>query len=127
MTSTPPPPESELSEEFRRLAENLKQAAAAAWHSEETQKLKQEIRVGLQALETGLKGATAEFAASETGQRVKAGVEDFSERVRSGEVESRVRQDLLAALWVVNETLQKSTQPKGPADTPSGDTPGSSA
>lgn len=118
MTSTPPPPESELSEEFRRLAENLKQAAAAAWHSEESQKLKQEIRTGLHALEAGLKGATEEFASSETGQRVKAGVEDFSARVRSGEVEGRLRQDLLAALRAVNETLQKNTGPTGPTDTP---------
>ncbi len=119
MTSTPPPPEGELSEELRKLGENLKQAAQAAWHSEESQKLKQELRTGLRALEAGLKDATTEFKTGETGQRLKAEVHDFSARVRSGQVESQVRQDLLAALRAVNDTLQKNAHPKGPDDQPS--------
>ena len=115
MTSTPPPPEGELSDELRKLGENLKQAAQAAWQSEESQKLKQELRSGLRALEAGLRDATT----GETGQRIKADVEDFSARVRSGQVESQVRQDLLAALRLVNAALQKSAEPKGPDDKPS--------
>ena len=120
MTSAPPPSEGELSEELRKLGENLKQAAQAAWHSDESQKLRQELRTGLSALEAGLKGATTEFTSGETGQRLKADVQDFSARVRSGQVEAQVRQDLLAALRAVNETLQKNTGPKPPDDKPAG-------
>jgi uncharacterized lipoprotein YmbA len=109
-----------LSEELRKLGENLKAAAQAAWHSEESQKLRQELRSGLSALEAGLKGATNEFTSGETGQRLKADVHDFSERVRSGQVETQVRQDLLAALRAVNETLQKNSAPKPPDDKPAG-------
>ena len=58
MTSNPPPPESELSEEFRRLGENLKQAATTAWQSEEAQKFRQELQTGLRALESGIRDAS---------------------------------------------------------------------
>ena len=94
MTSNPPPPESELSEEFRRLGENLKQAATAAWQSEEAQKFRQELQTGLRALESGLRDA----AASPTGQRIKTEAEEIPARVRSGQVENQLRNDLLAAL-----------------------------
>jgi len=118
MTSTPPPPEGELSEEFRKLGENIKQAAHAAWHSDESQKFKQELRSGLHALEAGLKDVTADLTTGETGQRLRAEVQDFSAKVRSGEVESRVRTDLLAALRSVNATLHKSAQAKPTDDKP---------
>jgi uncharacterized lipoprotein YmbA len=116
--NTTPPPEGELSEEFHRLGENIKQAAQAVWQSEESQKLKQEIRSGLRALEAGLSGATAEFTSGEAGQRIKSEVQDFSARVRSGQVENQMRQDLLTALRAVNAALQKSAQPKGPSVPP---------
>jgi hypothetical protein len=110
---TTPPPEGDLFDEFRKLGQNLSEAARAAWHSEESQKLRQELKVGLAALEAGLRQAGAEVTSGETGQRIKSEVEDFSERVRTGQVESQLRRDLLAALRKVNEELQKATQPRG--------------
>jgi hypothetical protein len=109
VTNPTPPPESEVSEELRKLGENLKQAAHSAWHSEESQKLRQEIRTGLRALEIGLKEAADDLTTGETGQRIKADVHEFKEKVRSGEVESKLRQELLAALRHVNSTLEKNT------------------
>ncbi|MCC6188727.1 MAG: hypothetical protein IT318_06805 [Anaerolineales bacterium] len=118
--TTPPPPEDDLLAEFRQLGRNLVAAARSAWESDESQKLRQEIKVGLAALEAGLRQASAEVTSGETGQRIKAEVEDFSERVRTGQVESQLRNDLLAALRKVNEELQKATPTEGqpPGRTP---------
>jgi hypothetical protein len=104
-------PESDLMAEFRQLGNNLAAAARSAWQSEESQKLRNEIKVGLAALEAGLRQASAEVTSGETGQRIKDEVEDFTTRVRSGQVESQLRNDLLTALRKVNSELQKATRP----------------
>ncbi len=98
----------DLAAEFLKLGQNLKQAAEAAWVSPEGQRLRGEIKSGLQALEKGLSEAAAEMTTGETGQKLKAEVEDFSARVRSGQVEARLREDLLAALRAVNTHLDKA-------------------
>jgi hypothetical protein len=105
-------PESDLMDEFRQLGRNLAAAARSAWQSEESQKLRNELKVGLAALEAGLRQASAEVTSGETGQRIKSEVEDFSARVKSGQVESQLRNDLLAALRKVNSELAKATGPE---------------
>lgn len=105
-------PEGDLSSEFERLGQNLKAAARTAWESEESRKLQAELKSGLAALEAGLKHAAQEMTTGETGQRLKADVEDLSQRVKSGQVESQLRQDLLAALRTVNGELRKMAQPQ---------------
>jgi hypothetical protein len=109
-------PEGDLMDEFRQLGNNLAAAARSAWQSEESQKLRNEIKVGLAALEAGLRQASAEVTSGETGQRIKSEVEDFSARVRSGQVESQLRSDLLAALRKVNSELEKATRPAAAAN-----------
>jgi hypothetical protein len=110
---TDPTPESDLQGEFERLGQNLKAAVKTAWESEESRKLQAELKNGLVALEAGLKGAAQEVSSGETGQRLKAEVEDLGQRVKSGQVESQLRRDLLSALQTINRELQKMTQPKG--------------
>ncbi len=100
-------PEDDLPAEFRKLGQNLKDAVAAAWHSEEAQKLQREIRSGLAALEQGLRGAAADLSHGPTGQRLKSEAADLGERVRSGQVEERVRADLLSALQTLNTQLER--------------------
>lgn len=95
----------DLTAEFLKLGQNLKQAAEAAWVSPEGQRLRGEIKSGLHALEKGLNEAAAEMTTGETGQKLKAEVEDFSARVRSGQVETKLREDLLAALRAINSHL----------------------
>ena len=62
------------------------------------------------ALEAGLRQAAQEVTTGETGQRIKAEVDDFSQRVKSGQVESRLRTDLLSALQTINRELQKMSR-----------------
>jgi hypothetical protein len=101
-----------LHHEFEQLGQNLKAALKTAWESEESRRLQAELRSGLAALEVGLRQAAQEVTTGETGQRIKAEVDDFSQRVKSGEVESRLRTDLLSALRTVNSELQKMARPR---------------
>jgi hypothetical protein len=103
-------PEGELSAELRELGENLKSAARAAWESEESKRLQQELKSGLAALEDRLRETGSEINTGEAQQRVRAEAHAFGERVRSGEVEARLRTDLLAALRTVNAELKKATR-----------------
>jgi hypothetical protein len=109
-------PQGELSDELRELGRNLKSAAKAAWESEESRRLQQELRAGLAALELGLKEASSEIASDETRQRVREEVHGFSQRVRSGQVETQLRADLISALHTVNAELKKAARPAGTPD-----------
>lgn len=113
-------PEGDLHSEFEQLGQNLKAALKTAWESEESRKLQAELKTGLAALEVGLRQAAQEVTTGETGQRLKAEVEDLGQRVKSGQVESQLRQDLVSALRTVNSHLQKMSRPH------SGSEPGNS-
>ena len=104
-------PESDLSAELRELGRNLKTAAKTAWQSEESRRLQQELKAGMAALEAGLREAGADIQSGETGQRIRKEADDFRERVRTGEMETRLRTDLLSALRTVNAELKKAAQP----------------
>lgn len=108
MTETPPP-EDNLAEEFRQLGKNLTEVLRGAWESPERKKLQQEIASGLSELSNMMRSEAEHIQESPTGQRMKADAEELRERIRSGEVESRVRQDLLAALSFINEQLRKAS------------------
>lgn len=117
---TTKPPEDDLPGEFLRLGHNLRDAVKAVWDSEEGRRLQRDIKTGLSALEAGLKEAAEELTQSEVGQRVKDEMHDLGQRVRAGDVESRVKSDLLEALRTVNRELQKVSRRAGqpPSDQP---------
>jgi hypothetical protein len=100
-------PKTELSDEFRKLGENLTENLKAIWEHPETKGHREEIKEGLVQLGDTLSQAVREFSESPTGQRLQAGVDDLGEKVRSGEVESRARQELLQALNTINAELEK--------------------
>jgi hypothetical protein len=106
MTEDTPTPENELADELRNLGYNLKGILQAAWGSEERRKLQNEIQAGLAELQK----TVADFSASPSGQRLKAEVQDLGERVCSGQVESQLRNDLLAALRTINAELEKAAK-----------------
>jgi hypothetical protein len=75
------PPEENLTDELRRLGKNLSEALRSAWESPERRRLQQELEV-----------------------------EDVRQKVRSGEAETRVREELVNALRTVNAELQKVSE-----------------
>jgi hypothetical protein len=120
----PRPSFEELGDELRSLGANLRQVLQAAWESDERRRAQEDIERGLDDLARTLRTAGQEFAASPTGQRLRDDVRDLHERLRSSEVDARVREELLAALRRVNEELGKaaaprtSTPPAGESGTP---------
>jgi hypothetical protein len=101
-------PENDLRDEFRNLGENLKQLFNSAWESEERQKLQQDIEDGMKELGSALDGLAEDVRTSEVGQTIRKEASEFGERVRSGEVEQKVRQEILDALQALNTELQKA-------------------
>ena len=101
------PPEENLAEEFRNLGKNLADALRTGWESPERKRLQQEIESGLTDLGTTLKREVENFSSSPTGQQLKTDVEQLHERVRSGEAQEKVRQELLNALKTANAELKR--------------------
>jgi hypothetical protein len=110
---TDKPPEGELHREFEQFGQNLKAALKTAWESEESRRLQAELKSGMAALEAGLQQAAQEVTTGEAGQKLRAEAEDLSRRVKSGQVESQVRRDLVSALQTINRELQKMSRPAG--------------
>ena len=120
----PRPSFEDLGNELRSLGANLRQVLQAAWESDERRRAQADIERGLDDLARTLRTAGQEFAASATGQRLRDDVRDLHERLRSSDVDARIREDLLAALRRVNEELGKaaaartSTPPADGSGTP---------
>jgi hypothetical protein len=101
------PSNSDIAEELRLLGKNLKDAVQSVWESEERKKLQDEIRAGLADLGASLNEATGDFKRSQAGQQLKEDVADFRKRVHSGEVQTKVHDELINALRLANIELSK--------------------
>jgi|SaaInlLV_10m_DNA_2_1039722.scaffolds.fasta_scaffold19007_2 hypothetical protein len=99
----------EFKEEFSKFSENLKSAFNQAWASEERQKFQGDITEGINQLGTALTDFVTSFSASETGQKFINEVDEFGERLRSGEVEEKAREGLMTVLQKVNSELKKAS------------------
>ncbi len=97
----------ELSDEFRKLGENLVENLKAIWEHPETSQHREEIKEGLVQIGDSLSQVVRDFTESPTGQRIQASVDDLGEKIRSGEVESKARQELIHALTTINTELEK--------------------
>jgi len=118
MSDNPPDETENVTDELRQLGQNLKEALRSAWDSEERKKLQHEIETGLGELGTMLSQAAQDFSSSPTGQSLKAEIDDIQQRVRTGEVESKVRSEIMDALKTVNRELKRATQVNRPPDDP---------
>jgi signal recognition particle GTPase len=98
----------EILEELRELGRNLKAIIQSVWESEERKKLERELETGLNEVYTSLSKTAKEFSESSTGKNIKAEIEDLGERIRSGEVEIKVRDEILTALRTANVGLKKA-------------------
>ncbi len=107
-------PQGDLADELRNLGKNLVGILQTAWESEERKRMQREISTGLSDLGATLNEAAAEFNNSSTGQRIKEDVKEFRHNLRSGEIEAKIRTDLLHALQVANAELEKALSQKSP-------------
>ena len=105
-------PPDDLGDEFRNLGNNLKNIFQTAWESAERKKFQQEIEAGLNEIGKSLNQAVTEIKDSPAGQQFKEEARDLHDRMRSGELESKARNELLSVLQQVNAELQKVVSPK---------------
>ncbi len=105
---------SEVLDELRELGLNLRSLLQSAWESDERKKLQGEIETGLNDLYNTLHQAAKDFSEGPTGQTLKSDLEDLGQRIRSGEVETKVRSEVLSALRAANEGLKKTSTSKTP-------------
>jgi predicted nuclease with TOPRIM domain len=100
-------PQNELSDEFRKLGENLAGNLRAIWEHPETRQHREEIKDGLVQIGDTISQVVRDFAESPTGQRIQTGADELGEKMRSGEVQSKTREELIHALSRINAELEK--------------------
>lgn len=101
------PSEGNLSDEFRNLGKNLADVLRAAWESPERRRLQQDIESGLAEMRSTLRKEAEAVSESTAGQRLKTEAADLRNRIRSGEAEARIREELVSALRTINTELEK--------------------
>lgn len=106
-----------ISNQLNELGKNLRDALQTAWSSEERRKLQQDIEDGLSSLGASLSQTAKDFSNSQTGQTIKSDVKDLQQRWKSGEVGSKVHNEIVDSLRRVNEELQKTTRKNTPPPT----------
>ena len=98
---------SELSDEFRKLGENLVESLKALWEHPETRQFRTEMKDGLTQLGDSLNQAVQDFSETPEAQQLQAGIEDLGEKIRTGEIETKARNELINALSRINMELEK--------------------
>jgi len=101
------PPQDELSEEMRKLAENINRFAKTAWESPERQKIQSELETHLNEIGGGLEDAAQQFSQSPAGQQVKNELKDFNRRLANGEIETQVKKEVVNVLGILNREIEQ--------------------
>ena len=110
MSEENPNPQPDISSQFRELGENIKKFFQAAWENEESQKFRQELQNGLNELGRATNEAVDEFKTSPTGQKIKSEADEFINRVETGEVEAKARDEISKVLDFINKELGNFNQ-----------------
>lgn len=111
-------PKEDIGEQLNELGKNLRDALRTAWESEERQKLQQEIAIGLTNLRDSLNEAANDFSSSQTGQNIKGDVDELRQKWHTGELGSKVREEIAEALRTVNRELEKAARRNPPPPPP---------
>jgi hypothetical protein len=101
------PEDESLRKEFESLGRNLVEALRSAWEAPESRRLREEVSSGLNDLGSTLKREADNLASSPAAQKVQTSVGEVGEKLRSNEVQEKVRHELIDALQTVNSELQK--------------------
>jgi hypothetical protein len=99
-----------ISEEFQRFGENLVRALEAAWESEDLKRLTQEIQNGVKAFGTAVETAAKEALQSPSARKAREEIEQFSERIQSGEAAIEIREGILKTLKRINADLEEAAE-----------------
>jgi hypothetical protein len=100
----------DVARELQELGRNLASIMREAWESEERKKLQEEIRSGVEDLSRTVNQAVTDLRSSPTGQRVQEEVQDLKDRIRTGEVDTKIREEFLSVLKTLNRELEKASK-----------------
>ena len=106
--SDKPPEKDSLADAFHQLGQSLVNTVQSAWNHPEREKFQAELEQGLSDISATLNKEVETIRQSPTGQRLKSDVDEFAEKVRSGETTAQVRQELLKVLQIANTELEKA-------------------
>ncbi len=98
-------PEPGLGDELRRLGSQLKAILEAAWESDERQRAQSEIASALTEVAATLNSAAKDMLESPAGQKLRADVEAWGEKLRQSGLRERAHAELVDALRRVNAEL----------------------
>lgn len=96
-----------ISDELSKLGENLKKTIQAMWESEERKKATQGLEQGLADIGKAFDEVAQEVTKGEAAEKIRQEVGDIQERIKSGKLEERVREDLVLTLKKVNDEFNK--------------------
>jgi sulfite reductase alpha subunit-like flavoprotein len=108
--TNPTEDQSELVGELRQLTQNLKAAMQAAWASPGRRQIQADLQEGLEDMRQTFNQLASDFSQSEAGQKLKSDLEDLGDRVKSGELETQARFDLVRLLKRVNQELEAASE-----------------
>lgn len=97
----------EIGEEILNLGNNLIEIIRSAWDHPERKNLTKEIEAGFAEMGTLLKHEVEKFEESPAGKTLKADIDNIHERVKSGEIEETLRNNLVSVLQSANNELKK--------------------
>jgi len=103
-------PKDDIGNEFEKLGENIRQAVQGVWESEERKRIGNEIHDGLVEIGAAFTRLGEEIVESPGVQRVREEVDDFSERIQSGDVAQKISDDLVSLLQTINQKLETHEQ-----------------
>ena len=109
----------EIRDEFEKLGENIRQAVHGAWESEERKRISKEIHDGLIEIGAAFTRLGNEIADSPGVQRVREEVDEFGERIQSGEVGKKISDELVSLLQTINQKLDTQIKGETEDNTPS--------
>lgn len=99
-----------IKDEFKMFGENLKTVINSAWQSEQSQQIQNKLNEEIGHLGDALNELVSSLSNSEAGQRFQQEVDDFGERLRSGEVEAKAKAEFISVLQKLNQELEKANE-----------------
>ncbi|MGW8249480.1 MAG: hypothetical protein ACWGO1_02470 [Anaerolineales bacterium] len=102
-----PPEKDNLADALHQLGQSLANTIQAAWDHPERKRVQAEIEKGLTDMSETLNKEVENIRQSPTGQQIKADVDEFAEKVRTGETGDQLRQELLKVLQFTNNELER--------------------
>lgn len=102
--------ENNVHKEFNALGKNLFKAIQSAWDRPERKSIENEIVKGLDNLSSVIKKEAENFSDSKTGQKMKAEIDQFGEKIKKEETQQKFRKGVIDILKNANSELEKAIE-----------------